>query len=321
VDTISRPTQRATRLCLGLAVLALLAVVSGCNDAGRAGPGSVQPQGESLKLTLGTKNFTESVITGELYAQALEDDGYQVVLRKNVGPTEVIDEELQDGDIDAYPEYLGLSASLVAGEDVIGKSAEETSQIARDFYESRGQVVSEETPFESVDAIATTLLFAQQHRLREIGDLRRLKSFTLGARPEFETRQQGFAGMQSVYRLTNAEFVPVDISARYVALFEGDVDVANVFSTEPQLSGGDYVVLEDPERIFGYQHLALVVDKDKLETLGGDRFMDIINSVNEQLSQRRVIDMNAAVELDDRDPADVAGQFLRQSGLIGAEAE
>ena len=301
--------------------LALLAALAGCADSGRAGPGSVQPQGESLKLTLGTKNFTESVLIGELYAQVLEDNGYQVVLRKNVGPTEVIDEELQDGDIDAYPEYLGVAATVVAGEDVEGKSAEETSQIARAFYESRGQVLSEETPFENVDAIATTFLFAQNNRLREIGDLRRLQSFTLGARPEFESRQQGFVGMQSVYRLTNAKFVPVAFSARYVALFEGDVDVANVFSTDPQLAGGDYRLLEDPERLFGYQHVALVIDEDKLATLGGDKFMDIIDSVNEQLSQRTVIDLNAAVELDDREPADVAAQFLRQAGLIDTESE
>ena len=313
-----RPHSRTSRFWVSLALLAALA---GCADSGRAGPGSVQPQGESLKLTLGTKNFTESVLIGELYAQVLEDNGYQVVLRKNVGPTEVIDQELQDGDIDAYPEYLGVSATVVAGEDVEGRSAEETSQIARTFYESRGQVISEETPFENVDAIATTFLFAQNNRLREIGDLRRLQSFTLGARPEFESRQQGFAGMQSVYRLTNAKFVPVAISARYVALFEGDVDVANVFSTDPQLAGGDYRLLEDPERLFGYQHVALVIDEDKLATLGGDKFMDIIDSVNEQLSQRTVIDLNAAVELDDREPADVAAQFLRQAGLIDTESE
>jgi osmoprotectant transport system substrate-binding protein len=294
--------------------------VAGCSDSGRAGPGSVQPQGEDLKLTLGTKNFTESVIMGELYAQALEDKGYQVFLRKNIGPTEVIDQELQDGEIDAYPEYLGLAASEVAGEDLEGKSEEETSELAREFYEARGQAVSEEAPFENTDAIATSNLFAQQNQLREIGDLRELDSFTLGARPEFETRQQGFAGMQSVYGLTNGQFVPVDIDARFVALDEGDVDVANIFTTDPQLLDGDYEVLEDPERIFGYQHAALVVDEDKLETLGGDEFMDVINSVNSQLSQRSMIELNAAVDLDGRDADDVAGQFLRQRGLIGGDS-
>jgi osmoprotectant transport system substrate-binding protein len=312
-----RPTGRL--IGPALVGLALVAVLAGCGDSGNAGGGSVQPQGENLKVTLGTKNFTESVIMGELYAQALEDSGYQVFLRKNIGPTEVIDPELEDGEIDAYPEYLGLAASALAGEDLEGKSAEETAELARDFYESRGQVLSEEAPFENTDAIATTFLFAQQNRLREVGDLRELDSFTLGARPEFESRRQGFAGMQSEYGLTNGEFVPIDIQANYVALDEGDVDVANVFTTDPQLLSGDYRVLEDPERIFGYQHPALVIDEDKLETLGGDEFMDVINSVNRQLTQKSIIELNAAVDIDGRDPADVAGQFLRQRGRVDAE--
>lgn len=313
-----REVRRQTKLWVSLALVAALA---GCSDAGSAGSGSAQPQGESLKVSLGTKNFPESVIMGELYRQALTSEGYQVVLRKNVGPTEVIDEELQDGAIDAYPEYLGVAATVVAGEDVAGKSEEETARLARAFYESRGQVLSEQTPFENVDALATTIVFAQNHQLREIGDLRKLKSFKLGARPEFEARRQGFAGMQAVYRLTNGKFVPIDIAARYVALFEGDVDVANVFSTDPQLAEGDYRLLDDPERIFGYQHVALVIDEDKLATLGGGRFMDIINLVNRQLSQRTIIDLNAAVELDERDPADVADQFLRQRGLLDTDSE
>jgi glycine betaine/choline ABC-type transport system substrate-binding protein len=299
--------------------LILLAAITACTDAGTAGPGSVQPQGASLKLTLGTKNFTESMITGELYAQALEQNGYQVVLRKNVGPTEVIDQQLQDGEIDAYPEYLGLAATAVAGEDVLGKSAEETSKIAREFYASRGQVLSEETPFESLEAVATTTAFAQTHRLRTIEDLRKLESFTFGARPEFEAREQGFAGLQSVYRLTNATFVPIAIDARWVALFEGDVDVANVFSTDPQLATGDFRILEDTQRLFGYQHVALVIGEEKLATLGGDRFMGIINSINRQLDQNAVINMNAAVDLDGRDVADVANQFLRERGLVNTE--
>jgi glycine betaine/choline ABC-type transport system substrate-binding protein len=295
----------------------LLAALAACSNAGSAGPGSVQPQGASLKLTLGTKNFTESVITGELYAQALGQNGYQVVLRKNVGGTEIIDQKLQDGEIDAYPEYLGVAATVVAGEDVLGKSAEQTSQIAREFYASRGQVLSEETPFENVDAVATTALFAQTHGLRTIEDLSELPSFTFGARPEWEARQQGFAGLQSVYRLTNATYVPIAIDARWVALFEGDVDAANVFSTDPQLATRDFRILEDTQRLFGYQHVALVIGEQKLAALGGDRFMGIINSVNKQLTQEAVIGMNAAVDLNGRDAADVARQFLRERGLAG----
>ncbi|CAN5622586.1 hypothetical protein BH23ACT6_BH23ACT6_11940 [soil metagenome] len=270
---------------------------------------------QSQQVTLGTKNFTESVLMGELYSQALSAERYQVTLRKNIGPTEVIDESLQSGDIDGYPEYLGVAAAVVAGEDVVGKSEEETSKIAEEFYASRGQSLSEETPFENVDSIATTTLFAQENTLKSIADLRELDSFTLGAGPEFEDRQQGFAGMQSTYGLTNGVFTPIALDATYNALFEGDVDVANVFSTDAQLESGGYRVLEDPERLFGYQHVALVIDDDILDALDRERFMEVINNVNKELTQRAVIQMNGAVDIDNRDPADVAAQFLRDRGL------
>ncbi len=309
------PSSRILRgvALLGVAAMALV----GCSDAGETeeGQGSM-PQGTSQRVTLGTKNFTESVIMGELYAQALSTNGYQVTLRKNVGPTEVIDEALQDGDIDGYPEYLGVAATVLAGEDVLGMSEEETASVASDFYESRGQTLSEQTPFEDVDAIATTTLFAQENALQSIADLRELDSFTLGARPEFEERQQGFAGMQNVYGLTNGVFTPIDIEATYNALFQGDVDTANVFSTDAQLESGDYRVLEDTERIFGYQHVALVIDEDKLSSLGGDEFMEVINDVNSELTQDVVIEMNGAVNLEERNPEDVATQFLRDRGLL-----
>ena len=294
-------------------VVAMLA--TGCGDSSDE-RGSSQPQGTELTLTLGTKNFTESFVIGELYRQALAANGYNVTVRKNIGSTEVVDKALQAGDIQAYPEYLGVAATVVAGEDVTGKSAAETYRIARDFYASRGQTLSQQTPFENVDAIAATRYFAQRERLSTVADLRRLDHFTLGARPEFETRQQGLAGMQRVYGLTNARFKPVAIGAQYTALDKGDVDVANVFSTDGQLSTGDYKLLEDPERLFGYQHVALVIDDDKLDRLGGDRFMRIIDTVNHRLTTDEMIAMNRAVELDNVDVPTVTARFLRQNGLL-----
>ena len=143
-----------------------------------------------------------------------------------------------------------------------------------------------------------------------------LSGFTLGARPEFETREQGLAGMQRVYGLTNARLEALAIGAQYTALDEGEVDAANVFSTDGQLSTGDYKVLLDPERLFGYQHVALVIDKDKLDRLGGDRFMRVINNVNRRLTTDQMIAMNRGVDLDKDDVASVTARFLRQNGLL-----
>src|SRR5919108_549305 len=295
--------------------LAGAVLATGCGDSNDE-RGSSQPQGTELNLTLGTKNFTESFIIAELYRQALAANGYNVIVRKNIGSTEVVDKALQAGDIQAYPEYLGVAATVVAGEDVTGKSAAETYRIARDFYASRGQALSRQTPFENVDAIATTRYFAQRERLRTVADLRRLNHFTLGARPEFEARFQGLAGMQRIYGLTNARFKPVAIGAQYTALDEGDVDAANVFSTDGQLSTGDYKVLLDPERLFGYQPVALVIDRDKLDRLGGDRFMRIIDDVNRRLTTDQMIAMNRAVDIEKVGVGTVTARFLRENGLV-----
>ena len=203
-----------------LLLMVLALPIAACGED-TTGDGSAQPQGTELQLTLGTKDFTEQFLLGELYEQALAARGYKVTLRKDIGSTEVIDTELTSGQIDAYPEYLGVAVTVVAGEADAGSSAAETYRLATDYYAQRGQALSEQTPFENVDAIATTQLFAQQQRLTSLPDLRRLPSFTLGARPEFADRVQGLAGLQHVYGLTNAEFKPIEIGAQYESLDAG----------------------------------------------------------------------------------------------------
>jgi osmoprotectant transport system substrate-binding protein len=301
-----------------LVALLLLALVAGaCGDDEDDKAGSAQPQGDELVLTLGTKNFTEAFIVGELYRQALRSQSINVKLRNDIGPTEVIDKELQSGAIDAYPEYLGVAVTVAAGRADAGGTAEETYALAKEFYAGRGQAISEQTAFENVDAIATTQYFAQRRGLATVGDLRRLPRFTLGARPEFEQRRQGLAGMREVYGLDNAEFEEIPIGEQYRALDRNQIDAANVFTTDGQLASGSYKLLEDTKRVFGFQHVALVIDKDKLQELGGTKFMRIIDDLNGRLTTSAMIQMNRDVELDGQDPAVVAERFLRTAGLLG----
>jgi osmoprotectant transport system substrate-binding protein len=306
--------MRITRTTPAVAVVSVALLVAACGS-GAGDQGSVQPQGERLQLTLGTKNFTEAFVMGELYRQALGARGYSVNLRKNIGSTEVIDRALTSGEIDAYPEYLGVALSVVARREDVIKDDRATYEAARRFYAGRGQAISAQTPFENVDAIATTTFAAQRAGLRTVGDLKRLGSFTLGARPEFEARVQGLRGMQETYGISRARFKPLGIGAQYQALDAGDIDAANVFSTDGQLATGDYKVLSDPERLFGVQHVALVIDRDKLEALGGSRFMAIIDAVNRRLTTDDMIAMNRAVAISGQNEADVVARFLQENGL------
>ena len=312
-------------LVLLLAVLALFAALAlgacGDDDDDSSGGGDQQQQSSDQPgkgkpaVTLGTKDFTEEFVLGELYKQALEAKGYKVNLKKNIGSTEIIDKALTSNQIDGYPEYLGVSVAVVARKDIIPKSDQQTYDLAKEFYEGRGQVISQQTPFFDVDAIATTKDFATKNKLKSVADLKKLGSFTVGARPEFKSRYQGLKGMQKVYGLTNAKFKQLALGIQYQALDSGDVDSANVFSTDAQLASGKYTVLDDPKGVFGYQHVAMVMDKKKNDALGPE-FFGTIDDVSKLLTNDAMISMNKAVAIDKQPEADVAKKFLQANGVL-----
>ena len=306
-----------------LAVIAVLAV--GCGDdedeggsSGGSGTQSANEQpGEGKPgVTIGTKDFTEEFVLGNLYAQALEAKGYNVTLKENIGSTEIIDKALTSNEIDGYPEYTGVSLSVVAKNDILAESPEQTAELVKEFYEGRGQVVSEATPFQDTDAIATTKEFATENGLTSVADLKKLDSFTLGARPEFRNRFNGLKGMRQVYGIETAKFKQLALGLQYPSLDKGDVDTANVFSTDAQLASGKYTVLEDPEGVFGFQNVYFVINKEKYDALGGQEFMDVVNEVNALLTEEAMTSMNAAVDIDKKEPADVAQAFLEANQLL-----
>jgi osmoprotectant transport system substrate-binding protein len=296
------------------ALLAAAALLAGACGEEERDAGSAQPQGARLRITLGTQDFPEARLLGELWRQALAVNGYTVDLRKRIGPTEDLDKAVRAGEIDGHPAYTGTSLSIVFGEEVSGLDPKETYGEVKALYERRGMAVSQMTPFENVDAIATTDAFAQQEGLKEIRDLRKLKSFTLGARPEFEDLYLGLEGLQQMYGLTNAKFKPITLGAQYTALDEGDVEAANVFTTDPQLETGDYTVLEDTELLFGSQNAVMVVDAEELDRIGRDEFLRVVDAVNSRLTRDVIVEMNAVVT-QGQDDGEVARRFLRDAGL------
>jgi osmoprotectant transport system substrate-binding protein len=308
----------ARALFVLLALIAALAVGCGGDDEeGSATESSSGKPGEGKPgVTIGTKDFTEEFVLGNLYAQALEAQGYKVTLKENIGSTEIIDKALTSSEIDGYPEYTGVSLSVVAKNDKLTSSPEETAQLVKEFYEGRGQVVSEATPFQDTDAIATTKEFASENGLTQVEDLKKLDSFTIGARPEFKSRFNGLKGMEQVYGIKNAKFKQLALGLQYPSLDKGDVDSANVFSTDAQLASGKYTVLEDPKGVFGFQNVYFVINKDKYDELGGQEFMDVVNKVNALLTEEAMTSMNAAVDLDKKKPADVAQAFLEANELL-----
>ena len=153
--------------------------------------------------------------------------------------------------------------------------------------------------------------------LESIGDLKNFKggAFKLGGQPEFKTRAQGLPGLEKNYGLSDITFVPFAGISPYEALDQKTVDVAAIFSTDPPLASGKYVVLEDTEAQFGFQNVAPVVDQEVVDALG-DEFADVVDAVSEKLTDEAIIAMNSAVAIDQQPEADVAEQFLQENGLL-----
>ncbi len=286
------------------------------DEAGATTAATIEgPPEDRPTIVLGTKNFTEQFILGELYKQALEAKGFEVQLKSNIGSTEIIDAALTSGEINFYPEYTGTALTVVFGEEGSAPTAQETYDLAKAQYEERGQTLLEMTPFSDSDALAVRKEYAEEHGLTTIPDLKKVGSFKLGGQPEFRTRTQGLPGLEKNYGLTGIEFVPFAGISPYEALDQKNVDVAAIFSTDPPLASGKYVVLEDTEAQFGFQNVAPVVDQQLVDSLGNE-FVDTVNAVTEKLTEEAIIAMNSAVAIDQRAPKEVAREFLRANDLL-----
>ncbi|HWE33449.1 MAG TPA: glycine betaine ABC transporter substrate-binding protein [Solirubrobacteraceae bacterium] len=288
---------------------------SSTSGAGAAASSSTSSSSSSSSgtLTLGTKNFTEEFIVGALYDQALTAKGCKINYKPNIGATEVVDKALTSGQIDAYPEYTGESVATVAGINKTVTSPQEEYNLAKAFYAKRGQVMSQMTPFFDTDAIAVTKAYAAKYGLKTTADLKKVPHFTLGARPEFLSRQEGAAGMKSVYGVNNFTFKSLALGLQYQALDSGAVNAIDVFTTDPQLASGKYVVLKDPKNIFGFQNIALVVNKNKLSACPS--LLTTVDAINKLLTTPAIIAMNKAVAIDHQQPSAVASAFLKANNL------
>jgi osmoprotectant transport system substrate-binding protein len=301
---------------IALAVFAML--IAGCGSSGKTAattaaglPGKGKPP-----VRLATKNFTEEYVLGQLYAQALRRKGFTIVLKENVGSSEIVDRALADGVIDVYPEYIGVIAQELARARSRPKSRAETYRRAKAYEERRGFTVLSPTPGFDADANAVRPGLARKYNLKSTADLTRLGRFTYGGPPENQTRFQGAVGMRQVYGLDKLVYVPLTIERRYPALDSGRIDVAAVFTTEGQLTNKrKYVVLSDPKGIFGFQNIVPVVSK-KVVREQGPEFRRTLNEVSGKLTNEALQGMNAAVDLRKEKPADVARRFLQQNGLL-----
>jgi osmoprotectant transport system substrate-binding protein len=267
-------------------------------------------------VKVGSKNFTEELILGELYAQALEHNGLGVTRRLSLGTTDIAMAALRRGEIDLYPEYTG-TALLNVLHLPPDSNPKRSYQTVKNAYAKQFDLVwLAQSPMNDTQAMATTQSVAGRYALGRLSDLAaKASELRLGTVPEFLTRADGLPGLQKAYGGFHFRSTKIlDNGLKYQALLHGDVDVIIAFSTEGQLKSNNLIVLEDDRHFFPAYHVAPVLRKAVLDAK--PQIATALNRVTALLTDDDMQNMNLQVEgTQKREPADVARDFLKQQGL------
>src|SRR3954468_7279313 len=296
------------------AIAVMVLAFAGCGGSSDSRKKNGGAPSDAPAITIGTKNFTEQFILGEIYKQALESSGFKVELKSDIGSSEIVDRALTAGSLDMYPEYTGVLLSEIAGMRERPRSPQAAWRQAKAFEEKRGFTLLAMTPFSDSNALAVSPKTAKKYNLKTIKDLERVPGLTIGAPPEFRSRFEGVLGLRQLYGLNNARVKPFKIGEQYAALDGGKVDAAAVFTTDGQLMAGRYAVLADPRGLFAFQNVAPVIRADIVRKY--PKVASVINSVSARLTTNAMRSMNAAAVQRKEDPSAVAAAFLKQAGLL-----
>jgi osmoprotectant transport system substrate-binding protein len=294
-----------------LAAVVPLAACGGSSDplAPATSAGSTGAAGASGSVTVGSADFPEAALLGEIYAQALEAKGMTVKRQCNIGSRETYLKAITGGEVDVLPEYTG---SLLNYYDKNAKvTAPDEVYAALQKALPQGLSVLDKSAAEDKNSLVVTKDTASQWSLKAIPDLAAHQGdLTIGAPPEFKTRQQGLVGLKSVYNITPKEFRPLQSQATVEALKNGQVKAANIFSTDPSIAANGFVVLEDPKSLFGSDNVVPLVRTEKADSL-----KEALNAVSTKLDTPALADMVKQVVVDKKDASEVAKTWLAGAGL------
>ncbi|MEV6738280.1 ABC transporter substrate-binding protein [Streptomyces sp. NPDC051104] len=294
-------------------VPALSACASGITSLN--GQGNSTAGGGSSKggVTIGTANFTENQVLGYLYAAVLEAAGVTTKVRPNLGTREIVIPALKAGDIDLLPEYQGALLNYL--DPKATPTEEGAMQNALTLALPAGLQVLPYGMAEDSDAFVVTRETADKYGLASLADLKKQNGkLVIGAAPEVKKRQVGAVGLKDVYGVEFKEFKSLDSDGPLVkgALKKGDVDVANLFTTDTDIKANDWVVLSDPQHLIPSQHIVPLIADRKAD----DTVRKALARLGNVLTTADLTELNSLVDNDKKDPEDVANAYAKRHGLL-----
>src|SRR3954447_8492875 len=289
------------------------------SEATAAG-GQITKNADNAKVSLkiGSKNFTEQQVLGEIYAQGLAAAGYKTSTDLNLGDQDAALAALKNNEIDAYPEYTGTALTVFYKKDAadLPKDPQAAYEELKGDFAKDGITAFPPTPFTSSNEVAVTQETAQKLGLKNISDLSdKAGDLTLYGSPECRKRMDCLLGLEQIYGLKFKKFVPVDISQRHEVLTSGRADVSIVFTTDPQITRNKEVLLEDDKGMFPPYNPTLLMKNETAEKAGPD-LAKTIDLLQAQLTDDAMQELDARVDLDKKEAAEVAKEYLTETGLI-----
>lgn len=268
------------------------------------------------RIKVASKQFTEQYILGEMYASVLEEQGFKVERKLNIGTTPVLQAGLENGEIDLYPEYTGTGLTTVLKLPPSSEAKQVFDTVAKGYKEKYNLVWLDPAPMNNTWALAMKREEAEILGIKNISDLVDLASeLVLIATSTFGSREDGLPGLKQVYgNLEFKQIKVVDPGLRYKGLLDGQGDVVVAFGTDGEISAFNLMVLEDDKKFFPVYQVAPVVRQETLDKYPGIR--DALNSISPLLTDEVMQRLNYEVSGKQQEPGDVAREFLIQQGLI-----
>ncbi|GAA1255803.1 ABC transporter substrate-binding protein [Oryzihumus leptocrescens] len=309
--------MKRPKIVLALTASAAMLSVAACGGTSSnplstntaAGGSSASASGS---IVVGSANFPENQLLAEIYAGALEAKGLKVAKKLNIGSREVYIPALQQGAIDLIPEYTGV-LSQYFNKNAKATDADGVYNELKAALPSTLTVLAKSAA-EDKDAVVVTKDTANKYHLKSIADLQaHAKDLTLGGPPEWKTRPTGVPGLKKLYNLDFKSFRALDTGGPLTvnALKNGQVDAADLFTTDPSIAANSFVILDDPKHLFAAQNVVPLITKAKVT----DTISSALNAVSAKLDTATLGELVKEVVVDKKDAAVVAKEFLSKNSL------
>jgi osmoprotectant transport system substrate-binding protein len=265
-------------------------------------------------VRVGSKNFTEQFVLGELYAQALEAAGIKTEKKLNLGGTLIAHKALEEKQIDLYPEYTGTMLLAILKAEAMTDAKAVYDKVKAE-YATKGLVVLDQANVNNTYVLVVKPEVAAKYKLETLSDMAKVaKELTLGAGPEFRDRKDGLPGLKAKYGIEFKEDQQLAIGLRYNALKGDQIQVVNGYSTDGMIAAMKLKRLKDDKALWPPYFIAPVVRKEALDA--NPKIGEVVNKVSALLDEASMAAMNYQVDGEKMEPRDVAHDFLKAKGLV-----